>query len=81
MRHRQLVLLFICNCIPPFIGMGLFPLLPLYATQFGATRTAVGVYYAVVYAASLLGTLGCRARPALSPRRRSAYRPWPPWAR
>lgn len=57
MRHKQLALLFVCYCIPPFIGMGLFPLLPLYATQFGATRTVVGFSYAAMYAASLLGTL------------------------
>ena len=49
--------LFTCYCIPPFIGMGLFPLLPLYATQFGATRTIIGMSYALMYAASLLGTL------------------------
>jgi YNFM family putative membrane transporter len=41
--------------VPLVIGMGLFPLLPLYAAQFGATRTLVGVYYAVVYLASAIG--------------------------
>ncbi len=49
MRHKQLAFLFICNYLPPFVGMGLFPLLPLYAAQFGATRTIIGIYYAVVY--------------------------------
>ena len=57
MGNKQLALLFTCYSIPPFIGMGLFPLLPLYATQFGATRTIVGMSYALMYAASLLGTL------------------------
>ena len=39
MRNRQLAYLLICNIIPLVVGMGLFPLLPLYAAQFGATRT------------------------------------------
>jgi MFS family permease len=55
MRYKQLALIFIANLVPLFIGMGLFPLLPLYAAQFGATRTLVGIYYAVVYFASASG--------------------------
>jgi len=31
--------------------------LPLYATEFGATRTVIGIYFAVVYAASVVGTI------------------------
>ncbi len=52
MRNRQLALLFIGSYVPPFVGMGLFPILPLYAAQFGATHTMVGIYYAIVYLAS-----------------------------
>ena len=57
MKHKQFALLFICYCIPPFIGLGLFPLLPLYATRFGATRPVVGILFALMYGANLLGTL------------------------
>jgi len=55
--NKQLFFLFASNLIVLFVGMGLFPLLPLYATEFGATRTVIGIYYAVVYAASVLGTI------------------------
>jgi MFS family permease len=54
-KNRQLAYLLICNLIPLFVGMGLFPLLPLYAARFGATPTAVGLSYAVTYAASVAG--------------------------
>jgi len=57
-KLRQFVVLFICNAVPLFIGMGLFPVLPLYAAQFGATRTDIGVYYAIVYVASAVSVLG-----------------------
>jgi MFS family permease len=55
--NKQLLFLFASNLVVLFVGMGLFPLLPLYATQFGATRTVIGIYYAVMYAASVLGTM------------------------
>jgi MFS family permease len=51
-------MLFICHAVPLFIGMGLFPVLPLYAAHFGATRTDIGIFYAVVYIASAAGVLG-----------------------
>jgi MFS family permease len=38
-----------------FVGMGLFPVLPLYDAQFGATRTVVGIHFALMYAANMLG--------------------------
>jgi MFS family permease len=41
--------------IPLVVGMGLFPILPLYATEVGATTTQVGLLYAVTYAASVAG--------------------------
>ena len=58
MKPRMFIMLFICHAVPLFIGMGLFPLLPLYAARFGATRTDIGVFYAVVYIASTAGVLG-----------------------
>jgi MFS family permease len=57
-RLRTFAILFICHAVPLFIGMGLFPLLPLYAARLGATRTDIGIFYAVVYVASTAGVLG-----------------------
>jgi hypothetical protein len=37
MKHKEFSILFLTNFAVYFIGMGLLPLLPLYAAQFGAT--------------------------------------------
>lgn len=55
--HRQLLYLFLCNLAIVFIGMGLFPILPLYAMEFGASPAVSGLYMASTYAAILGGTL------------------------
>ena len=55
--NKQLLYLFFSSALVPFVGMGLLPILPLYAAQFGATPTAVGLYYAITYLASLMGVL------------------------
>lgn len=54
---RQLFYLFLCNLAIVFIGMGLFPILPLYAMEFGASPAISGLYMASTYAAILGGTL------------------------
>jgi MFS family permease len=54
---KQIAYLFISNFAILFIGMGLFPLLPVYASQFGATSTVVGVYLAIVYVSITAGTM------------------------
>ncbi|HWQ15195.1 MAG TPA: MFS transporter [Roseiflexaceae bacterium] len=69
MKIRQFTVLFTCNLIPLFIGMGLFPVLPIYAAQFGATRTDVGIFYAAVYVASALSMLWTGWLVARLPRR------------
>src|SRR6266498_2801629 len=57
MKNKQLSILFITNFAVFFIGMGLLPLLPLYAAQFGATPTGSGLYLASTYTAIALGTV------------------------
>lgn len=57
MRNRQLLYLFLSSFIILFTGMGLFPLLPLYATDFGATPTTIGYYFALMYVANTAGTM------------------------
>jgi MFS family permease len=55
--NTQLLYLFIGSFIILFVGMGLFPVLPIYATEFGASRTIVGLYYALMYAANAAGAM------------------------
>src|SRR5512135_340585 len=49
--NTQLLYLFVSSFIILFVGMGLFPVLPVYAAEFGASRTVIGIYYALMYAA------------------------------
>jgi MFS family permease len=55
--NRQLLLLFVCSVVILFAGMGLFPLLPLYAAQFGATRATTGFYIASLFASFAAGSM------------------------
>ncbi|HEX6386771.1 MAG TPA: MFS transporter, partial [Anaerolineae bacterium] len=49
--------LFISNFVIFFIGAGLLPVLPLYAAEFGATPTVVGLYLAFTYISITVGTM------------------------
>jgi MFS family permease len=55
--NQQLFYLFLCNLAIVFIGMGLFPILPLYAMEFGATPAMVGLFMASTYASISGGSL------------------------
>jgi YNFM family putative membrane transporter len=55
--HQVLLGRFICNFLILFVGMGLFPLLPLYAAGFGATPAVVGLYLAITYVSIAVGTM------------------------
>jgi MFS family permease len=57
MDPRRFIPLFLCNFAILFIGFGVFPLLPVYASEFGATPTLTGFYLAVTYLAITLGNL------------------------
>jgi MFS family permease len=57
MKYRGFFPLFLCSFAILFVGFGLFPLLPLYAAEFGATATLTGFYLAAVYTSITLGTL------------------------
>jgi MFS family permease len=64
MKNKQFLYLFASNFAVLFTGMGLFPLLPLYATSLGATPTIVGIYFAIIFGANALGpvTVGWLSR-------------------
>jgi MFS family permease len=64
MENKQFFYLFASNFAVLFTGMGLFPLLPLYATNLGATPTLVGIYFAIIFGANALGpvTVGWLSR-------------------
>jgi MFS family permease len=54
---KQIFALFLSNLAILFIGFGVFPLLPVYASRFGATPSMIGVYLALTYIAISLGTM------------------------
>lgn len=55
--NQQLLFLFLSNFAILFTGMGLFPILPIYAAQFGANTEMVGMYMAITYISITAGTL------------------------
>lgn len=54
LRNRQILYLFSSSILVLFTGMGLFPILPLYAAQFNASNSQIGLYFAIMYAANSL---------------------------
>jgi MFS family permease len=52
-----LSLLFYSNLSILIVGMGLFPILPYYAAQFGASRSFIGVFFAILNASLASGSL------------------------
>jgi MFS family permease len=57
MSKKQLYVLFVCSLIPWTVGNGLLPLLPVFASQLGATPALVGYYLSFSYLALAIGTL------------------------
>ncbi|MBK8901962.1 MAG: MFS transporter [Anaerolineaceae bacterium] len=55
-NNKQLFFLFWGSFTIVVAGNGLFPVLPLYAAQFGATRTQAGFYLTLMYIAITLGS-------------------------
>ena len=55
LKNKQIVLLFAASFATLFTGMGLLPILPLYAARFEATNSLTGFYFAAMYAANALG--------------------------
>lgn len=55
LKDKQILTLFVCSFAVLFTGMGLLPILPLFAAQFDAGSSATGFYLAIIYAAYSLG--------------------------
>jgi MFS transporter, DHA1 family, multidrug resistance protein len=67
---RQLLSLFLASFTVLFVGMGLFPLLPLYASSLGMDSAGVGIAFALMHAANTAGHLSVGALAArINPRR------------
>jgi MFS family permease len=56
-KNKQLTYLFLSNFAILFTGFGVFPLLPLYAAEFGASPSLIGVYLGITYVASSAGSI------------------------
>lgn len=56
-KNKQLAYLFLCNFAILFVGFGLFPVLPLYATEYGANSSMTGIYMAITYISITIGSI------------------------
>ncbi len=54
LKNKQILYLFLSGCAILYTGMGLFPILPLYAARFDASSSIIGFYFAIIYAANSL---------------------------
>jgi MFS family permease len=54
---RPLIYLFTSSFLVLFVGMGLFPLLPVYAAQLGASKSTIGVLFAAMYVSNAIGSM------------------------
>lgn len=57
LQNKHVLNLFLCNFAIVFIGFGLFPVLPLYAAEFGASPSFIGIFLAITYIAISLGSI------------------------
>jgi MFS family permease len=55
--NKQLIVLFFASFAILFVGMGLFPVLPLFAARFGATNTMIGIFFALISASTAAGPM------------------------
>jgi MFS family permease len=55
--NKQLPYLFFYSFVILFVGMGLMPVLPLYAGSFGASSSITGLYLSVIYISITLSTI------------------------
>lgn len=57
MKETRLRYLFMTNLVILFVGYGLFPFLPLYAMEHGASTGTIGLYLGLTYVAISTGSM------------------------
>jgi MFS transporter, ACDE family, multidrug resistance protein len=57
MKETKLRYLFMTNLVILFVGYGLFPFLPLYALEHGASTGTIGLYLGLTYVAISTGSM------------------------
>jgi MFS family permease len=55
LKNKQILYLFLSGTAVLYVGMGLFPILPLYAAEFEASNSMIGFFFAIMYVANSLG--------------------------
>lgn len=50
--NKQIRYLLLTSFAVLFVGMGIFPILPLYASRFNASNSMVGIYFSIIYLAN-----------------------------
>jgi MFS family permease len=55
LKNKQVAYLFLISFTVLFTGFGLFPILPLFAAEFQASKSLIGLYFAIIYAANAFG--------------------------
>jgi hypothetical protein len=60
MSKRQLALLFGCQLIIWWVGVGLWPLLPVYAAALGAAPSTIGIFFALLSTSVTAGSAVAR---------------------
>jgi MFS transporter, DHA1 family, multidrug resistance protein len=57
LKNKQILALLVSSFAVLFVGMGLLPILPLFAASFDASNTTTGLYFAGMYLANSLGPI------------------------
>lgn len=47
--NKQIRYLLLTSFAVLFVGMGIFPILPLYASRFNASNSLIGIYFSIIY--------------------------------
>jgi MFS family permease len=57
LTDKKMLTMLYTNLVIFTVGMGLFPILPLYTAQLGLQRGAIGIFFGVIYLANATGAM------------------------